>query len=396
MEHVLFRLHARLLQTTGRIAGKTVRRALEFFVLSCALGSVTTLCILHFTYITSSRLSSHNCLLRSLSVQQKYRDFGEFSATLPHDLMTISLNYSKRGFEANEHNDFHEAFRVYKFSFERGLLMMNNPTMVTHNFTHLDITLDVMNDDCMISPWISSLLQKLVGFDVIVMNWVIATFHGRGFFYNVGTKEMFNLNYAGDFASKKGIVFLDTGRNMHVYSEEVRNSIFVGGFMPTGLYILYDVGSHIATIFVWALKFGVRLFSTGRTWSADSIDSFMRDFQCIALGGGHSTIVNLVLDSFWLVLGQLQQFAAFRVGVLFSTVFLFIITTTLVSHTLRETQERMLRFTYLLQYHVTHRISIDWLVLTHVLESLVCVPIMVGMYFFLFEFFSDQLVRFLF
>ena len=43
------------------------------------------------------------------------------------------------------------------------------------------------------------------------------------------------------------------------------------------------------------------------------------------------------------------KFVVFKLGVLCTTLFLFFITTTLVSFTLRETQERMLKFTFLLQ-----------------------------------------------
>jgi hypothetical protein len=45
----------------------------------------------------------------------------------------------------------------------------------------------------------------------------------------------------------------------------------------------------------------------------------------------------------------------FKVGVVFTTLFLFFTMTTLVSFTLRETQERMLKFTFLLQHHVRNR-----------------------------------------
>lgn len=55
----------------------------------------------------------------------------------------------------------------------------------------------------------------------------------------------------------------------------------------------------------------------------------------------------------------------------------------------------MLRFTFLLQYHITHNLPYFTLIFTHVTESLVFVPIMMGIYFFLFEFFSDQLLAFL-
>ena len=47
-----------------------------------------------------------------------------------------------------------------------------------------------------------------------------------------------------------------------------------------------------------------------------------------------------------------QQYVAFKVGVVFTTLFLFFTTTTLVSFTLRVTQERMLKFTFLL--NVSH------------------------------------------
>ncbi|CAN0268750.1 unnamed protein product, partial [Ectocarpus fasciculatus] len=71
------------------------------------------------------------------------------------------------------------------------------------------------------------------------------------------------------------------------------------------------------------------------------------------------------------------KFFVFKIGVLFTTLFLFFTTTTLVSFTLRETQERMLKFTFLLQHHVRHRLPYAPLIFTHVVESLVFVPIMV-------------------
>eukprot|EP01031_Cornospumella_fuschlensis_P042994 gene42995-52546_t len=94
-------------------------------------------------------------------------------------------------------------------------------------------------------------------------------------------------------------------------------------------------------------------------------------------------------------LQQLQNFCAFRLGVIFSTSFLFFVSTTLISYILRQTQEKMLRFTYLLQFHIAHNLPYLPLVFTHVIDSLVFVPIMMGIYFFLFEFFSDQLLAFL-
>ncbi len=61
----------------------------------------------------------------------------------------------------------------------------------------------------------------------------------------------------------------------------------------------------------------------------------------------------------------------------------------------RETQERMLRFTFLLQHHIRNRQPYHYLVLTHVAESLVFVPIMLGTLFFLIQFINDALLSFL-
>ncbi|ETW02243.1 hypothetical protein, variant 1 [Aphanomyces invadans] len=86
---------------------------------------------------------------------------------------------------------------------------------------------------------------------------------------------------------------------------------------------------------------------------------------------------------------------AFKLGILCTTLFLFFSTTTLVSFILRETQQRMLRFTLSLQHHIRHRMPYLKLVFSHIIESLVFVPIMVGMLFFLFEFFKDRLLAFM-
>jgi Tumour-associated protein len=83
-------------------------------------------------------------------------------------------------------------------------------------------------------------------------------------------------------------------------------------------------------------------------------------------------------------------------GVVVMSIFLFFITTTLVSFTLRTTQERMLEFTIQLQAHVRQELPLGILITTHVLENLVFVPIMLGMMFFLIELYGgDSLLAFL-
>lgn len=85
-----------------------------------------------------------------------------------------------------------------------------------------------------------------------------------------------------------------------------------------------------------------------------------------------------------------------KTTIIFKTSFLFFITTTLVSFTLRETQARMLDFTHHLAEYVRTGRPVVHLVTTHVVENLVFVPIMVGMIFFLIEFYrGDKFLAFM-
>jgi hypothetical protein len=77
--------------------------------------------------------------------------------------------------------------------------------------------------------------------------------------------------------------------------------------------------------------------------------------------------------------------ALFKAGVVLTSIALFFITTTLVSFTLRETQDRMLEFTRLLQQYVRAQLPLGTLICSHILENLVFCPIMVGIMFFLVE-----------
>jgi hypothetical protein len=78
-----------------------------------------------------------------------------------------------------------------------------------------------------------------------------------------------------------------------------------------------------------------------------------------------------------------HNFIIFKIGVLISSLLLFFTTTTLVSFTLHETQDRMLRFTSQLQIHIRRRQPYSILIFTHVIENMVFVPIMIGIIFFL-------------
>ncbi|KAK4769048.1 hypothetical protein SAY86_027198 [Trapa natans] len=92
---------------------------------------------------------------------------------------------------------------------------------------------------------------------------------------------------------------------------------------------------------------------------------------------------------------KLGDYFVTKCGVLMMSLFVFFTTTMSVSYTLRETQSRMLKFTVQLQHHARHRLPTFQLIFVHVIESLVFVPIMIGILFFLFEFYHDQLLAFM-
>ena len=94
-------------------------------------------------------------------------------------------------------------------------------------------------------------------------------------------------------------------------------------------------------------------------------------------------------------LSHLLYLLFFKSELLVTTLFLFFATTTLVSSTLTQTQLRMLHFTDQLRQHIRLHLPIVGLVLEHTMQSLSFVPVVVGILFFLFEFFNDQVLAFL-
>ena len=188
--------------------------------------------------------------------------------------------------------DFHAQQKIYMYSIERGILLMKPESRVGYNVRTIDLTVH-KDSACVGPPAAVTLLDKLTGYDPVVVYWSLSALGPQGFLYNVHSKQLTDLSKA-----------------MPQLREE------------------------------W----------TGR---------------CL-----------------------------FKLHAVSSAVFLFFCISTLVSFTLRETQSRMLRFTYLLQHHTRHELPIFALVFTHVTESLLFVPVMVGLHFFLKSFFVDQLLSF--
>lgn len=183
---------------------------------------------------------------------------------------------------------------TYLYTMEKGYFLLPEKAKVQHNIKTVNVSISA-RDSCFGNRWQQLLINRLVGYDTILMNSLLNS-PGQGYLYNYQTKEFYNLTYAHE--------------------------------QPEG-----------------SARFG--------------------------------------------------DYFATKCGVLMMSLFVFFTTTMSVSFTLRETQTRMLKFTVQLQHHARHRLPTFQLIFVHVIESLVFVPIMIGILFFLFEFYDDQLLAFM-
>jgi hypothetical protein len=85
----------------------------------------------------------------------------------------------------------------------------------------------------------------------------------------------------------------------------------------------------------------------------------------------------------------------FKVGTLCTALFMVFAATGFTSFVFHETQRRMVRFTLALGHAIWSRRPVIRLIAAHSIESLVFVPVIIGVLFFMIEFFSDKLMAFL-
>lgn len=449
MEQVLFKVHARLLITSNRYLNYPIRRCIEWAALVGAIGATLSLVLLHRHFVTYSGVPQSNCIISLLQnatdtgtnlveVSRFSREYDIIAVNIldPYDVFSVyfqrnasrtslwpgdylayntpptfqnleqsntnscavstetsgqlpSGNIHKYRATAKELNKRRGSFR-YFFSFQRGTLMLtqekdpflSSSSLDQRNFSVLELSV-TPDLTCLGQGHISTLLARWSNsYDVVVMNWAISAFQGTGYLYNTISKELFNLNYAADFVAKKGTDMSDMGRR-ESYTNKANYLLVVWRWgknnilTPLLTMISSTLAEYIEATGLW-------------TYLEDLMQRITGDF----FGGGSTGTSNSgdAIGGWYALFAQANQYVAFRFGVIFSTSFLFFISTTLINYILRETQERMLRFTFLLQYYITHRIPYTLLIATHVIGSLVFVPILMGIYFFLFEFFSDQLV----
>ncbi|XP_042454964.1 membralin-like protein At1g60995 isoform X2 [Zingiber officinale] len=175
-----------------------------------------------------------------------------------------------------------------------------------------------------------------------------------------------------------------------------------------GYFLLPEVAKSHHNIQTVNITISAQSSCFGNRWQQRLINTFV-GYDTILMNTllsspGHGYLYNYQTKAFYdLSYGQeasdgptrFGEYLVTKSGVLLMSLFVFFTTTMSVSFTLRETQSRMLRFTVQLQHHARNHLPTFQLIFVHVIESLVFVPIMIGILFFLFEFYDDQLLAIL-
>lgn len=211
MEQVLFRLHVRVMSTSCGLFGRNFRKLFENAVLIFAIFFVIVLALLHRAYVSQS---ASNCLINSLGknngnnipMHSNAEDILRIQIGPMYNEKTIFPfqrliaefdNLTSRIIGGNQYpqnsslkttDDMcsREANTAasYLFSLERGYLLLNTDKIRKHNMSVFDVYVEG-DSECFGSPLYAGLLSSIVGYDTVVKNWVIKSFGGRGYLYNV-------------------------------------------------------------------------------------------------------------------------------------------------------------------------------------------------------------------
>jgi hypothetical protein len=279
---------------------------------------------------------SNNCNECALSDMLSEDGKGENTATC-----TIPYEVTRR-LNATDENKASSCFQpsdraLYSYSQTKGYLLLPESTRDQHNILTQYAVIPLSDTKCFGESFLQSLVVNVMGTDTIVLNWLLGLHNGDGYMYREPPR-----------------VLVDPKHETHTKP------------MPSTSSTHKDAGMDViarAEDKLIDLRFASDYLLMHSLSKASPSTSFCR---------------------------KLDRFIVFKLGVLLINIFLFCVTTTLVSFTLRETQERMVDFTFLLQSHIRQRLPYVQLVFKHVVESLVFVPITVGTIFFLIEIFEDQ------
>ena len=358
MESVLFKLHQQLCTRALRSSSARTRNLLERTLLVLAVAGFGILLMAHWSFVhrgipkTSSSYASSKsipalCLasipgftrehvdVTHLSVWED--DDDEFEMRQHDQPQRSSVAFLETTSSPQEDTCFtiHNATRiVFSYSQVEGYLLLPTHIARERNLTIQHVVVAKHDVNCFGEPFLQQIV-RLTGPDTVMINWILGLKSPHlGFVYNPRTNVMMDLQ---EYALPKYL-------HHHHHNPYYSSDYFLSSKQHSLLsYPYYSSRQH-----------------------------------------SHHTS-----KPPWHV--QLTS----KLAVVMKTCFLFFITTTLISFTLCETQERMLKFTHELQTQVRLRQAISSLVIGHLLENLVFVPQMIGLCFFLIEFYrGDKFLAF--
>ncbi|EEY54910.1 uncharacterized protein PITG_08478 [Phytophthora infestans T30-4] len=290
MEEVYFRLHLQLIRWAQRLLSAANRERIEMFLFVVASHFLLLFFILHASFISDG--GSVSCLAQILppsatpySLQDGHLRLLRIQIMPDIDAAAWSLSTGS-----------------FVYAPQKSLLALLEHANTIQTDVKMDTLLLPKSSQCFKLRWFNDLplcsfiRDKVVGYDIILVNQIVKHFGARGVFYREDSRSTINLSY--------------------------------GVFNPT-----------------------------------------------------------LAAQS-WL------RFVAMKVKILHTILFLLFALAALVAFVLMETQKRMITFAALFQNRHQLQIPFANLVLTFFAQSLVFVPVLVGMVYFLFELYKDRLLAF--
>ena len=250
---------------------------------------------------------------------------------------------------------------IYSYSHSHGLLSLTPNLQHTHNVSTQFIIPSTTDDNCFGEPFLKSIIFRLVGPDTVILNWILGLQHHYHHHHQVVVD-------AGSSSTTANVV----SRPRFVYHWKAKK--------------LIDLDIFDRDHYAFSSRSGGEDEAASSAPSASSSTA-----NTTTTSSSSKSKINTLLSKLQRhPVYRLLRFLTFRLSVLLSSLFIFFLTTSLVSFTLQETQDRMLEFTLQLKDRVRNRLPLAGLIVRHVLENLVFVPIMVGMIFFLIEFYGGD------
>ena len=204
MEQAVFRLHLRFVRSFCYYFPNRARIYLEHLSLFNAIVCVVLLVYLHRKFIVSK--SYHSCFGLS-EVYSKQTDVfllnieNELNCGLNSNSKYCSLSTVEA--TCNPNIEFNETvksdcYSSYLFSFSKGYLLFPKSTYERHNIQVHEVNVSSTCFDLRVPLWI---VRYGIGYDVIVSNYLISEFGGKGYLFDANSKHINNL-----FAASKLVV----------------------------------------------------------------------------------------------------------------------------------------------------------------------------------------------